>query len=109
MTGGYKNRKEWNLKVLTEQKENYQESLPQIVERMLAVCKNDPQFKLKDKILEIDNLIDELEMRVEKKDSVLLQSEEAKNAISQRISTIDESNYELRMRLLESLGSDLWR
>ncbi len=83
------------------------ENLPQVLTRLLAICKTDPNFHLKEKFAQIEALIENLEMKLEKKDALLIESEEIKRGLAQRSDTLDQRNYDLKSSLLESLGSEL--
>ncbi len=96
------------MKVETkEQKEIGKEMLPQIVNRIFSICKADENFPIKKELKTIDDLIESLEIKAERQDSIVIQSLEIKKNLEARLSDIEEKNFELQSRLLETLGSEL--
>ena len=89
------------------QKKNASEQLPQIVNRIFAICKNDSNFPLKNEMENVDDRILQIKNKITKQDELLKQSSEIKKDLIQRIEVIDDSNNRLQMRLLESLGSEV--
>jgi len=83
------------------------ELLPQIVERIFAVCKTDGNFPLKSKLSNIDEQLDIIKKQIRKQDKLLNDSKSLNSNILSRLTTLRNSNQELRDRLLESLGSEL--
>jgi len=94
------------VKVL-EQKKKTHEQIPQIVNRIFAICKNDSNFPLKNEMEDVDSRIQEMKVKITKQDNLLEQSSELKKDLIQRIEVINDSNSRLQMRLLENLGSEL--
>lgn len=92
---------------ILEQKNNPQEKLPQIVNRIFAICKTDPNFPLKSELGDVDDRIVEVKKKLTKQNDLLKQSAELKKDFSQRIEVINDSNSRIKMQLLESLGSDI--
>ncbi len=78
-------------------------SLPQIVERIFAVCKTDSNFPLKGKMTNIDDTLDVIKKQVSKQEKLLHDSRTLNSNIISRLSNLRQSNNELRDRLLESL------
>jgi len=83
--------------------------LPQIVERIFAICRNDPNFTLKDELEIIENKSEHYKQKIKRQDELLLQSAELKNDISQRLQVLESQNERKQIELLESIGSELWR
>lgn len=92
---------------ILEHKNNPQEKLPQIVNRIFSICKTDPNFPLKNELGDVDDRILEVKKRITKQNKLLKQSAELKKDFSQRIEVIVDSNSRTQMELLESLGSDI--
>ena len=86
---------------------DHKELLPQIVDRIFAVCRKDPNFHLKDEMEIVENRMESLRHKIEKQDSLLRQSTELMRDLSQRVSILDDQNEKKQIELLESLGSDL--
>ena len=57
-----------------EYKEKPQELLPQIVERIFSICKNDSNFQLKDELQLVDHKIKSLNKKIKRQDELLEQS-----------------------------------
>lgn len=83
------------------------EMLPQIVERIFAVCKTDGNFPLKSKMSNIDVELETIKGHIRKQDKLLNDSKSLSSNILSRLSNLKQSNQELRDRLLEALGSEL--
>lgn len=90
-----------------ENTNDHKELLPQIVDRIFAVCRKDPNFHLKDEMEIVENRMESLKHKIEKQDGLLRQSSELLKDLSQRISILDNQNEKKQVELLESLGSDL--
>ena len=83
------------------------ELLPQIVERIFAVCKTDSNFPLKSQMSNIDDQLDTIKKQIRKQDKLLNDSKSLNSNILSRLTNLRNSNQELRDKLLESLGSEL--
>ena len=83
------------------------ELLPQIVERIFAVCKTDSNFPLKSQMSNIDDQLDVIKKQIRKQDKLLNDSKTLNSNILSRLTNLRNSNQELRDKLLESLGSEL--
>lgn len=92
---------------LPEKKPISKELLPQIVERIFSICKNDENFHLKVKMTKIDDNVDSILNNDRKQDALLSQSKELSRNLLTRINNLRRVNQETRDRLLESLGSEL--
>ena len=90
-----------------KKKKKSKELLPQILERIFAICKNDSNFELKNELKDIEKDINEINKKIFKQDKLLSQSESLKKDIAFRISSIDSQNEEKQISLLESIGSEL--
>ncbi len=90
-----------------KKKTNTKELLPQIVERIFAICKTDENFPLKSKITNVDDKLNGLKQQIRKQESLVTQSKVLTQNIVTRLSNLKKSNQELRDRLLDALGSEL--
>jgi hypothetical protein len=88
-------------------KENPQVMLPSIVDRIFSICKNDPNFKLKNEMEIVENRIESLKKKRDKQIELLEQSNTIKKDLMQRIEVLDDQNAKKQIELLESLGSEL--
>ena len=92
---------------LVEKETDHRELLPQIVDRIFAVCRNDPNFHLKDEMEIVENRMESLRQKIVKQVKLLEQSNILSKDLMQRIDIIENQNDDSQMKLLESLGSDI--
>ena len=92
---------------LVEKETNHRELLPQIVDRIFAVCRNDPNFHLKDEMEIVENRMESLIQKIAKQIELLEQSNLLSKDLMQRIDIIENQNDDTQTKLLESLGSDI--
>jgi hypothetical protein len=90
-----------------DKKENPQVLLPSIVDRIFLICKNDPNFKLKNEMEIVENRIESLKKKRDKQSDLLEQSNTIKKDLMQRIEVLEDQNSKKQIELLESLGSEL--
>lgn len=90
-----------------EKKIKTKELLPQIVERIFAICKTDSNFPLKQKMGGIDEQLSSIKSQISKQEKLLQQSQSLDNNLVSRLTNLKQSNQETRDRLLDSLGSEL--
>lgn len=83
------------------------ELLPQIVERIFAICRTDPNFHLRNEMEIIENKLQSINQKIAKQDQLLEQSSKLKKDIIQRIEIIDNDNIHKQNELLESIGSEI--
>lgn len=89
-----------------KQKVNIKEVLPQIIDRIFLVCKNDSSFKLKNEIDVIERKEELFVLKLSKQDDLLKKSTLLKKDAFHRIETLMKANDEKKESLLESLNSD---
>lgn len=90
-----------------ERKQNPQELLPQIVERIFAICKNDSNFKLKDELQLTESKIEKLNKKIKRQDDLIEQSNSLKKDLLQRLEILSNENERQQMKLLESIGVEV--
>ena len=90
-----------------EKRTTTKELLPQIVERIFAICKTDGNFTLKGKMGNIDDEILTIKKQINKQNKLLNDSKSLTSNIMSRLTTLRNSNQTLRDKLIESLGSEL--
>ena len=90
-----------------EKKRTSKEMLPQIVERIFAICKTDGNFPLKGQMSNIDGSLSSIQSQMKKQDKLVQQSKSLTSNIISRLSNLKRSNQELREKLIEALGSEL--
>lgn len=87
--------------------EQKKELFPQILMRIFSVCKNDPDFPLKEQMIFIESEAESLNQKIKKQEEVLNQIEDVRTTLSQKLQNLRQSNFELKSKLLEELGSEL--
>jgi len=92
-----------NVNLNTENKE----LLPQILNRIYAICKKDSSFHLKDELQSSEIKSETLQKKINKKTTLLEQSQIILEDLQKRNNKLKNNNDELRATLLESLGSEL--
>ena len=90
-----------------DKKINTKELLPQIVERIFSICKTDDNFPLKQKMTTLDEQSSSIQHQFKKQERLIQQSKALNNNLVERLTNLQQSNQELRDRLLDSLGSEL--
>jgi hypothetical protein len=90
-----------------KKKQTSKEMLPQVLERIFAICKTDPEFPLKGKLDSVEYVIENLNKKIKKKNYLYEQGQTLKKDLETKFELINNSNLELREKLLESLGSEL--
>lgn len=83
------------------------ELLPQIIERIFAICKSDPNFKLKDELEIVENKIKGIKQKISKQEGLIKKSSQIKRDFIYRIEVLDEQNTSKQIELIESIGSEL--
>jgi hypothetical protein len=91
----------------TNEIDNTQELLPEIVERIFLICREDSNFKLKDEMEIIENKTQSIKGKIKRQEELLIQSNELKKDLLQRLSVLDNQNERKQMELLESIGEEL--
>jgi len=81
--------------------------LPEIVNRIFSICKNDEYFPIKKEMRVAEDIVEELEKKKENQGAILIQSTELKKNLDERLHLLSENNFQLKSRLLETLGSEL--
>lgn len=83
------------------------EMLPQVLLRIFSICKNDPNFPLKDQLKTIEMEVGSLQDKLRRQMSLHEKSIDIRKDLQKRIDTLDQRNYEMKSRLLDELGSDV--
>lgn len=95
-----------NIETLVSE-HKHKELLPQIVDRIFSVCRNDPNFQLKNEMEIVENRMVSLQQKISKQDKLLEQSNHLMQDLMQRLDVLTDQNERKQLELLESLGSDL--
>lgn len=94
------------IEVLTES-QNKKEMLPQVVNRIFSICKQDPHFKLKSEMKGIEEKLNTLKNKIAKQETLLEKSGNITESVKRRIALIQQENESRQIELLETLGSEL--
>lgn len=96
------------MEVISESLTNEaKDQLPQILMRIFAVCKADPNFPLKEQIYFVEGEVITLAKKIKKQNDLINQTIALRDDFSKRLQNIRSENFELKSRLLEELGSDV--
>ena len=94
------------MEIITEEKKaDHSEQLPQIVQRIFSVCKEDPSFPLKDQIRNVEGGILGLKKKLAGQALLLRKSKETRSKLVRRAAKLVQTNSDLREDLLSELGS----
>jgi hypothetical protein len=91
----------------TNLSKNKKKVLPEMVNKIFAICKNDPNFHLKNKIEDIEKVLEGVNLRLKKQNSLLENANSIEKDLSKKISILDNNIYDMKSKLLESLGSEI--
>jgi hypothetical protein len=89
---------------IREKIKNTQELIPQIIDRIFAICKNDSNFELNNDFKNIDEKINLLKNKINKQDKLLNKSINFKKDILKRIAILDNQNEKKQIELLEYMN-----
>ncbi len=80
------------------------ELLPQIAERIFAVCRLDPMFCKNNELDKLEEELKEIQTKITKQKQLLERSYEAEKELTLRLQNIIDSNESKQMELLEKIG-----
>ena len=86
-----------------EEKNLENNTLPQIIDRMFAICKEDKSFKSKPKLEAVEAVSKKLNEKINRQKTLLKRGDDMMIDVKGRIQTLDESNEKLRSDLLMML------
>lgn len=95
------------LQVNLKQLKNTKDFIPNLVDQIFLICKEDKSFSLKDKVKHVDEKLEILKTKISKQDTLLEQARALKETINSKIISINEDSFRIKAVLLESLGSEL--
>ena len=81
--------------------------LSEVVSTIFAICKTDPSFSHRDKLIDVDNQLESLNKKIEKQNNLIQQSQSIKESLDRKMNIIESDIEETREVLLESLGSEI--
>ena len=91
----------------TEERKLKNEMLPQIMDKIFAICKNDKSFKSKDKMQAVEEVSVKLNDKIDKQKKLLVRGSNMIKDVKDRIETLDQTNEKLRTDLLSLIGGSL--
>jgi hypothetical protein len=96
------------MKVILENENIFKkENWKSVFDRIFAVCKKDPIFKVNERTEPLIIEIKELEEKLEKNKKIILNADKYRKDMERKVKLLDEQNYELKSTVLEKLGSEI--
>jgi hypothetical protein len=96
------------MKVILENENIFKkENWRSVFDRIFAVCKKDPIFKVNERTEPINTEIKELEEKLEKNKNIIINADKYRKEMERKVKLLDEQNYELKSSVLEKLGSEI--
>ena len=83
------------------------EFLPEMIDKIFAICKNDPNFQMKSNLNKIENILEAINVKLNRQNKLLEKGENIEKDISKKISILDNNIFDMKSKLLESLGSEI--
>ena len=83
------------------------EQLPQILNRIFSICKNDPSFQLKEELQISEETMEKLQVKIDRKKNLISKSKDILENLQKRNKKLENDNNDLKAKLLEALGSEL--
>lgn len=90
-----------------EQIQNYPELISNISDRILGICVEDKSFNIGKKIKSLEERRQKIVERLSKKESLLEESKGIEDTLKKKLETLENENFQNRLRILELLGSEL--
>lgn len=90
-----------------EQLENANERmelLPQIAERIFAICRSDPMFCKNSELDKLEGELEEIQTKITKQKQLLERSYEAEKELTSHLQNITDNNESKQMELFEKIG-----
>ena len=81
------------------------EMLPQVLLRIFSICKTDPNFPLKNQLREIEGEVGSLQDKLQRQTRLHEKSLDLRKDLQKRVDSLEQKNYDMRIRLLDELGS----
>lgn len=97
------------MKVILEnenaiKKENWKS----VFDRIFAVCKKDPTFRVNERVEPLNEEVRDLEEKLQKNKEIIIRADEFRKDTERKVKLLDEQNYEIKATVLEKLGSEIW-
>lgn len=97
------------MKVILENENNIRkENWKSVFDRIFAVCKKDPVFKVNEKVEPLNEEVRDLEEKLQKNKEIITRADQYRKETERKVKLLDEQNYELKVSVLEKLGSEIW-
>lgn len=87
--------------------EKKEKILPELLDQILFICKEDDNFKISKEIQSYDKIIESTKRKLKHKEELLEQSKEIENKLLTELKELENENYEKRSNLVKELGSEL--
>jgi len=92
--------------ITLEHKSN-KETFSSIIDEIFIICKNDKKNFNHEKLNEIEYRINELKGKITKQENLLIEAKKIEDNLDNNIFEVNEYNRKTKVKLLETLGSDL--
>jgi len=80
--------------------------IDRIIEQILMICKFDKNF-INENIDDIDRDIEEIKNKIKNKNGILNKSNDIRKLLKNKISELENKNFEIKTNLLDYLGAEL--
>lgn len=84
-----------------------EELVPTVIDHIFAICKNDVNFTLKEDTSLIESKLAMVDKKLVKQEQLEKNSSKLKKDLLKRIENIDNESFELKYKILETLGSEI--
>lgn len=96
------------MKVILENENNIRkENWKSVFDRIFSVCKKDPVFKVNEKVEPLNEEVRDLEEKLQKNKEIITRADQYRKETERKVKLLDEQNYELKVSVLEKLGSEI--
>lgn len=83
------------------------ELIPDILDRILLICKEDENFKVSNELQNYDKIIESSRKKLKNKEHLIEQSKEIETKLLDELKDLNDEISEKRYNLLKELGSEL--
>lgn len=81
--------------------------IPLIVDRIFLICKEDKNFSIRTELSQVDEKLKIVKGKLQKQNALLKQANELQENITEKAATLDDESFKIKVKVLESLGSEL--
>ena len=85
------------------------DAISSILDEIFLICKQDKRFFKTDRINKIEDKIEEVENRIKKQNELTSESKKIEEDLDRKNKHLGNNIENKRIKLLESLGSEIWK